>query len=496
MRALRLAGVGIIASLTMLCPSAASADGAGVRIPEWLAWEEFLTAHPELEVLAGTEAAGTAGVAETATATCAEAAEICVPGALVAGSFLIGTGIGYYGAKWIWGTNDTRTYATAGATNGFAFRTDSPFVLPPSPGLVHEWPSNVRLQDVTDNPTRGMTIHEECRDSSNDVELHSGHLGFTYSVAAGSTFGWWGGGGTCYNAANQPGYWSELQVHLGANSLLGPTIWKWLYSPPKPWTVTTHVECTNSTGQTYIVDGPAIAVTPTAGQNVDIGLPSCAASDATGQPAVAWTTGGRAGEVGILQAAPIHHTTTRTGTATPPEPSADPSAPPQSDTGTIDDNEPDPAAKDAGKSCLAGAYSWNPVDWVFVPVKCALKWAFIPNSATVTSQMTELKTQWSTSLPGQAVAQATGLVGAVTSLGDGSSGCEGPGVTLPFSAIGMESQTLHPIAACTAPMSTVAHVVKLIVSIGIVLGAGWTVARLLAASLGLQIPSISSGDKE
>lgn len=32
------------------------------------------------------------------------------------------------------------------------------------------------------------------------------------------------------------------------------------------------------------------------------------------------------------------------------------------------------------KSCMKAAFSWNPVDWVFVPVKCALQWAFKPTT--------------------------------------------------------------------------------------------------------------------
>lgn len=32
------------------------------------------------------------------------------------------------------------------------------------------------------------------------------------------------------------------------------------------------------------------------------------------------------------------------------------------------------------QSCIAQAFSWNPVDWVFVPVKCVLTWAFVPTA--------------------------------------------------------------------------------------------------------------------
>lgn len=42
-----------------------------------------------------------------------------------------------------------------------------------------------------------------------------------------------------------------------------------------------------------------------------------------------------------------------------------------------------PATGD-GSNCIAGFWSWNPVDWVYVPVKCALIWAFVPTDAATT----------------------------------------------------------------------------------------------------------------
>jgi hypothetical protein len=31
---------------------------------------------------------------------------------------------------------------------------------------------------------------------------------------------------------------------------------------------------------------------------------------------------------------------------------------------------------------MGGFWSWNPIDWVYVPVKCALLWAFVPSAET------------------------------------------------------------------------------------------------------------------
>jgi hypothetical protein len=40
------------------------------------------------------------------------------------------------------------------------------------------------------------------------------------------------------------------------------------------------------------------------------------------------------------------------------------------------DTEPVPSADADGANCWAEGWSWNPVSWVLVPVKCALMWAF------------------------------------------------------------------------------------------------------------------------
>ena len=69
---------------------------------------------------------------------------------------------------------------------------------------------------------------------------------------------------------------------------------------------------------------------------------------------------------------------TTTPTAPPVNPPASPQpsgtpAPAPDPFGPGDNGPGDP---DKGTNCMSGAYSWNPIDWVFVPVKCALIWTF------------------------------------------------------------------------------------------------------------------------
>jgi hypothetical protein len=62
-----------------------------------------------------------------------------------------------------------------------------------------------------------------------------------------------------------------------------------------------------------------------------------------------------------------------TGSGPSPQPSSAPGGFPTSGT-----NPQRPEAE----GCIDEAWSWNPVDWVFVPAKCALRWAFVPSAAT------------------------------------------------------------------------------------------------------------------
>lgn len=50
-----------------------------------------------------------------------------------------------------------------------------------------------------------------------------------------------------------------------------------------------------------------------------------------------------------------------------------PSTPPDPDT-------PPAPTESSSQNCYGAMWSWNPVDWVLVPVKCALSWAFVPKS--------------------------------------------------------------------------------------------------------------------
>lgn len=54
-------------------------------------------------------------------------------------------------------------------------------------------------------------------------------------------------------------------------------------------------------------------------------------------------------------------------------------------------DDPKPSDKVDYAQCVATDVSWNPVSWVFVPVKCALQWAFYPSQDNTETQMLKVQ---------------------------------------------------------------------------------------------------------
>lgn len=101
-------------------------------------------------------------------------------------------------------------------------------------------------------------------------------------------------------------------------------------------------------------------------------------------------------------------TTANPTTGTPTDPAALPYADPLTGTCWLMCIKPappvdpplDPNLQTDTQTCMAGAVSWNPVDWVFVPVKCALRWAFVPrNAPTFTDLQNPIPSGWVPALP-------------------------------------------------------------------------------------------------
>lgn len=167
-----------------------------------------------------------------------------------------------------------------------------------------------------------------------------------------------------------------------------------------------------------------------------------------------------------------------TGDFTPPAPQ---------DTGTGTPTEgvnPDPGD---GSNCLSAAWSWNPVDWVYVPVKCALSWAFDPGSDYLSQKTAQLQTAWDSSVFGQ-VAAVVGNVGGsiVHDPGGTASDCAGPSFDVGHVwQLGDGQYLYRPLYACDGFGKTVHDFAEPFILVFLWLAAFWTSYQYLVKSIGM-----------
>lgn len=181
------------------------------------------------------------------------------------------------------------------------------------------------------------------------------------------------------------------------------------------------------------------------------------------------------------------------GTSAPPAPNPAPQPQPQP-TPTPEppgvpnpdkpETQPDP---DGAGNCFAAAISWNPIDWVYVPVKCALTWAFVPKTNTLQRAVEGVRAPWDASWPGTALADVGGMMAGFP-VGAGG-GCQGPGFTVSMALVGGGSHTLHPFSACSQPMATVAAVVKIALTVSFYMACSFLTIKLVLGAFGWQLPN-------
>lgn len=115
---------------------------------------------------------------------------------------------------------------------------------------------------------------------------------------------------------------------------------------------------------------------------------------------------------------------------------------------------PIPDPENPSQSCLSAAWTWNPIDWVFVPVKCALVWAFVPKDGAIGDAMAEAKGTLMGRPPvSVAVALSVPLVALVGTQVDGCTGQLadfGGGLRVPCAPPGDPgwAQALYAVMAC------------------------------------------------
>ncbi|MDQ4213303.1 hypothetical protein [Microbacterium capsulatum] len=180
-----------------------------------------------------------------------------------------------------------------------------------------------------------------------------------------------------------------------------------------------------------------------------------------------------------------------TGTAYPQPGASNPASAPTATTSPQMTLEPgtQPGNPEANRNCWAGAISWNPVDWVFVPIKCALEWAFVPRASQVENVKGNISRAWEASSMGQLLA-SVGSMGAIFST---SSGCSG--LPFGFDAFGVSFHG-RLFEACSEPWAGVAAVVRGILTGVIALGGFLAVIRYGAGVFGFVGLGLGLGDHD
>lgn len=182
-----------------------------------------------------------------------------------------------------------------------------------------------------------------------------------------------------------------------------------------------------------------------------------------------------------------------TSTGPTSEPSNSPNPSPSVDTPVAPKPEPptnpegDPGANQ--ENCLEEAVSWNPIDWVLVPVKCALVWAFVPSTPVVDAAVELVKPKIETIGIGPLIDVWGDSIDAIP---DGGGGCSGPALDL--SVIHLD--TYYPFSACAEPMAGIATGVNSFFGVGLVFSGCVSVIRAAGAAFGFNFSQgVGAGEK-
>lgn len=198
---------------------------------------------------------------------------------------------------------------------------------------------------------------------------------------------------------------------------------------------------------------------------------------------------------------------TEPGPSPTPSPSPSPSLAPQPQPTTSAAPDPTataaprpgeagaPAAGDAeGQECWPSGWGvFNPLEWVYRPTVCALKWAFVPPPGTWNAKVQPAVDTWGASPPGQWSGVLGDVVGAVGGLDDSVAvGCDGgPGIS---GELGGAQWSLDPLAACTEPMASVASMTKTVLTLIVAVGGAFLVINPILLAFGVRVRDNGGND--
>lgn len=149
-------------------------------------------------------------------------------------------------------------------------------------------------------------------------------------------------------------------------------------------------------------------------------------------------------------------------------------------TGTSTGGDPNSGANDCWPSGWSSIF--RPDEWVLQPIKCALRWAFVPSNDAVNTDLATMRSGWNNSGVSTWATAAGGIFTGIAGLGSSGDGCAGPHFTI---TLGGHGYAFDPFNACQQPMQGVAVVVKLFITLWLVIYGGRKLVRTMLTAFGM-----------
>jgi hypothetical protein len=163
-------------------------------------------------------------------------------------------------------------------------------------------------------------------------------------------------------------------------------------------------------------------------------------------------------------------------------------------TGTPGAGDPTPPLSEPPGSpqqnCMAGAYSWNPIHWVYVPVKCALTWAFKPDPVRFQANVDGTLQVYTNKGIGPMIENYDRVIASIPL---GGEGCMGPPMTVPALG-GMTPEATYYLFNACDDMAPMAAKTNLFAAFVISVMGGLSVIRALASGFGFSFKPAPESD--
>lgn len=146
---------------------------------------------------------------------------------------------------------------------------------------------------------------------------------------------------------------------------------------------------------------------------------------------------------------------------------------------------------DSGEECFPNGWGWfNPAQWVLRPIKCALVWAFVPDSAVVQAKFAAFKESVFEQFPFSLIAAAMGFLGT---LGDELENASGTGCFTGMGSFDIGGESVALDEMCIGDHVTIDTGKRQIMTVMFLSPMVW---NLLRHAWGLVLGGRRSGDAE